>query len=991
MSGYATNPGKNFGFCQINFLNLSLLIYNQIVPAVHRVIYTTGNRRQILHSIWQLKPYDDEIASRISRELKISPTVARLLVQRGNQNAAQARRFLYPQLDMLEDPLKLKGMKLALERIDEAIAAGEKIVIYGDYDADGVCSIVILKECFERIGYAVDYYVPNRFSEGYGLNAEALQLLSQQGCKLVITVDCGITSVAEAELAKELGMDLIITDHHTPTEQQPAAHAVINPKNDQLPSIANLAGVGVSYKLACALMRSRGMEPGKEWLDLVAIATVADIVPLLEENRILVKYGLTALENTTRPGLTALMDKTGIRSKTITSWQIGFVLAPRLNSAGRLDTAHKSIALLLSKDPEEARLLAEELCRLNDERRDIEEAIYKQALLDLPDLEQHKFIMVNGENWHEGVIGIVASRLANKFNRPALVVSWEGEKGKGSARSSGDFDLYAALQYCSSHLERFGGHRMAAGLGLRREKRESFRQALQEYMLSQELPALGKKIFPADLEVDEAELSLKLWSEIEQLAPFGEGNPSPNLVLRSSALHDMLLVGANQSHLKFKTGDNYLDAIAFNGADMMKPGQIICKQDLLFDLAENNYKGRSNLQLKIRDIKPAWRDDRGAEETSSFAQIKEVLRTTIQELIKGHPVLFVYPTLRGLKKHREMLQALVKSELLLEMHGQLDKRSRDIVTRQFRQGEGRIYLSTQSFMAYLAEPGEPVNMQSLTIPSNLKAVVSFWSETEESTSYLKERDLNIFAIKLNPQLHLQVSSYHETASGRNVIYVNRPATVKKILTRHPQAEVEAGTVDPGLRRSVRQRFRNNQAGILLVDGTHPPGPGQLGEVDTFTLLDSPFAWHELAAVADYVENLELPLQLAFTAEDLDRNYSYLQRIFPEPSRLDLIWHWLTGSGRKSLRLEEAEILTRLGRDAGGEISSLELTSALRIMSDLDLCQFQKSGSIMAIYFHSTQKDALQPDFSPYFREGKKEKEQLELWRRMMQKYTGMVM
>jgi len=945
-----------------------------------------------LHSIWQLKPYNDEIASTISRELNINLPVARLLVQRGNQNAAQASRFLYPQLNMLEDPLKMKGMKQALERIDKAMAAGKKIVVYGDYDADGVCSIVILMECFERMGYPVDYYVPNRFREGYGLNAEALQLLSERGCNLVITVDCGISSLAEAELARSLGMDLIITDHHTPAEKQPAAHAVINPKNDQLPSIANLAGVGVSYKLACALMRAKGMEPGQDWLELVALATVADIVPLRDENRILVKYGLVALGNTTRPGLIALLEKTGLCGKPITAVHIGFILAPRLNSAGRIDSARQSVALLLSKNPEEARLLAEELCRLNDERREIEESIYEQALLALPDLEAQRFILANGENWHEGVIGIVASRLANKFHRPAIVISWEGEQGKGSARSSGDFDLHAALQACSSHLQRFGGHRMAAGLGLRRDKLTSFCQALQEYMLGQELPALGKKIYPVDLEVDEADLSLELWNEIEQLAPFGEGNPSPKLVLRSSPLHELWLVGANEAHFKFKTGDKHLDAIAFNGADMMKPALKICKQDLLFDLAENNFKGRSSLQLKIRDIKPAWRDDQGVGDNAYSEQLKTVVRTTIDELVNGHPVLFIYPTLRSLKKHLVMLQALVKAGLLVEMHGQLEKKSREIIMRQFRQGESRIYLSTQAFMEYLAAPGESGDLHLPGWPSSLKTAVRFWPETEEMVAGWQQPDLHRLAVKLNPRLHFQISQDQREGTGRHVIYVNRPASVNTVLQQHPRAAVEAGNIAPDLRRSIRQRFRNNRTGLLLVDGTHPPGAGQLGRIDAFTLLDSPFACCELAAVADYVDNLELPLQVGFTAADLDRNDSYLQRIYPEPSRLGLIWHTLAAAGSgKALRLEEAALLTRLNRDVGSEISRLELSAALRIMTDLDLCQCQKSGSIMAINFHSTAKDALRPESSPYFQEGKKEKEQWERWRRMVQKYTGMVM
>jgi len=510
-------------------------------------------------------------------------------------------------------------------------------------------------------------------------------------------------------------------------------------------------------------------------------------------------------------------------------------------------------------------------------------------------------------------------------------------------------------------------------------------------MLGQELPALGKKIYPVDLEVDEADLSLELWSEIEQLAPFGEGNPSPSLVLRGSPLHEFWLVGANETHFKFKTGEKHLDAIAFNGADMMKPGLKICKQDLLFDLAENNFKGRSSLQLKIRDIKPAWRDDQGVGDNSNSDQLGTVIRTTIDELVNGHPVLFIYPTLRSLKKHLVMLQALVKAELLVEMHGQLEKNSREMIIRQFRSGESRIYLSTQAFIEYLAAPGETSDLRLTGLPTPLKTVVRFWPEPVEMAAGCQQRNLCLLDVKLNPKLHFQMSQDQEERAGRHVIYVNRPASVKRILQQHPRAAVEAGNVSPGQRRSIRQRFRNNRTGLLLVDGAHPPGAGQLGRIDTFTLLDSPFAWCELTAVADYVDNLELPLQVGFTAADLDSNDYYLQRIYPEPYRLELIWRALIAGGSKTLRLEEAALLTRLNRDAGGESSSLELNAALRILSDLGLCQCQKSGSIMAIYFHSTAKDSLRPESSPYFQEGKKEKEQWERWRRMVQKYTGMVM
>ncbi len=333
-----------------------------------------------LNTIWQLKPFDPKIAQELSRELNISSIVSSLLVQRGVSGPKEARAFLKPDLKLLTDPFALNGMRAGVERIQAAIKNQEKILIYGDYDVDGVCSVVVLKECFARIGIEVDYYVPDRFSEGYGLNSEAIQQLAKLGYGLLITVDCGISSVVETELARQSGLDIIITDHHTPPALQPAATAIINPKNDKIDAITNLAGVGVSYKLATALMQTYGLEIGQEWLDLVALATVADIVPLLDENRILVKYGLEALEKTRRPGLQALMQKTALTGKSLQTWHIGFVLAPHINSAGRLDSARKSVELLLTADEAEAKLLAEQLSALNTERRTIEADIYQQAV-----------------------------------------------------------------------------------------------------------------------------------------------------------------------------------------------------------------------------------------------------------------------------------------------------------------------------------------------------------------------------------------------------------------------------------------------------------------------------------------------------------------------------------------------------------------------------------------------------------------------------------
>ncbi|MDD3365001.1 MAG: DHH family phosphoesterase, partial [Syntrophomonas sp.] len=331
--------------------------------------------------IWEIQEYSEAVAKEIHQHLGISMVASRLLVQRGMLGADEARNFLDAGLDHLTDPMAMRGMEGAVDRIRRAIASQEKVVIYGDYDVDGVCSIVLLKDCLNNLGCQADYYVPDRFSEGYGLNKEAVEVLARDGCKLLITVDCGINAVEETKWAMSLGMDMIITDHHTPEPIQPSAWAVINPKNDDIKAIANLAGVGVAFKLACALGTGRiAQEKIYEWLDLVALATVADIVPLLDENRILVKYGLQALEKTKRPGLRALIREAGLEGKSIQSWQLGFVLGPRLNSAGRLGSARTSIELLDSHDEQEACAQAILLCNMNNERRLIEEGIFQEAV-----------------------------------------------------------------------------------------------------------------------------------------------------------------------------------------------------------------------------------------------------------------------------------------------------------------------------------------------------------------------------------------------------------------------------------------------------------------------------------------------------------------------------------------------------------------------------------------------------------------------------------
>ncbi len=926
-----------------------------------------------MKNVWQMKTCDEELAQKISETLNISVIMARLLVQRGITSLDEARSFLNPDLKLLTDPGLMQGMQAGVVRIRQAIEQNEKIVIYGDYDVDGVCSVVLLKECLERLGLKADYYVPNRFNEGYGLNIEAIEELARQAYKLIITVDCGISSVEEAELARQLGVDLIITDHHTPPEIQPRAIAIINPKNDQLPALTNLAGVGVAYKLAAALLQAHGQQIGQDYLDLVALATVADIVPLLDENRILVKYGLEVLEKSQRRGLQALMQKTGLTGKKLEAWHIGFVLGPRLNSAGRLDSARKSIELLLSQDEIEADLIAAQLCVWNDERRNIEESIYQQARLDIESdslYSQAAIIIAAGEGWHEGVIGIVASRLANHYNRPAIVISWDGEKGRGSARSSGDLDLYAALQHCQAYLEQFGGHKMAAGLSLHKDNLALFRQALQAYMTSLESVQMNYKSYPVDMEIDDSAINQQLLNEISCLHPCGEGNPVPCFALRASNIEASSLVGARSEHFKCKTGTNRIETIAFNRADLMGPALNICQQDLLFELSENSFRGRSNLQLKIKDMKHSFCPDELSDEKTNVSQMIRAIEKTVDELAAGRPVLFVYPGHRSLSKHQGLLQGIFKPEQIQELHGRLPMESRNDAERQLAAGERKLFLTTQAFLEYYCERDK--------LPAALHYTLVLWPG-EYRLGVLETDHIEIGILTNQSRCLLSLAGGDDPWEGRTIVYANRPSTIQAFSKNRGGVEIESGLSDAWQRKVIRQRFKQSLTGTLFIDGSHPPKLAAMDSVDHIILADSPFGIYELGAVLDYMDELEIPLKVSFPREDLNKNRTYLERIYPEKDLLQQVGEVLLKYGSSMLRANEEQLAARLASDLKRDFRSLDLLPVLYILADLGLCQFQKSGSIIATKFLKTNIDHLNLSNSPYYREGQREKSLFGSW------------
>ncbi len=564
--------------------------------------------------LWDLQPSDERAAAALSAAAGIDPVTARLLCQRGVTTPEQAARFLKPSLGDLHDPYLLAGMAEAVDRLLAAIARRERIVIHGDYDVDGITATVILERAIAGLGGDVGHFIPERLRDGYGLLASSIDRLHEGGARLIVSVDCGIRSVAAARRAAELGVDLIITDHHEPDDELPSAVAVLNPKRaDSTYPDKNLAGVGVALKLVQALCDRSGRGnwlPG--FVKIAAIGTLADVVPLTGENRVIAKIGLDLLSRGPhKVGLRALLDASGLSGKPIDSYHVSFILAPRVNAAGRMATPDIAARLLLATDDamaEEARGLA---AQLNDEnlRRQHEEqeilAAARRVVDTDPDVGAHAVLVVSGDGWHRGVIGIVASKLVDAFARPAVVISIEDGLAHGSCRSIPAFDMLAALEACGSHLVRFGGHRMAAGLTLDAGAIRPFRAALQAYADDR----LGPDDLRPRLRVD-ARLGLdaikgRLVEEIMSLAPFGLGNPRPVFCAGPVEIVDGPR-RIKERHLKMavRQRGRIFRAIAWRASE--REGFLSAHRgalDLAFSLTENTFNGETYTELTLADMR----------------------------------------------------------------------------------------------------------------------------------------------------------------------------------------------------------------------------------------------------------------------------------------------------------------------------------------------------------------------------------------------------
>lgn len=565
-----------------------------------------------LYSEWAVAPSPDESrVQAVARGLNISTAAASLLVARGCVTVEQARAFLHGDLAALHEPELLPDLPAALARLGRALDEGEQIGIYGDYDVDGQTSTALLVRGLRALGADPLWYIPERVAEGYGLNRQAIETLADKGVKLLVTVDCGSGAVDEVERAVELGMDVIITDHHEPGDEHPPAVAFVNPKRlDSAYPFRELAGVGVAWKLMQALWRSRGRSGlSPHGLELTAMGTVADVCPLVSENRIIVKEGLARINGDAMPALSALAEVCGVERGQVDATRVAFGLAPRLNAAGRVGHAEVGVRLLLCDDFDEAKEIAQRLDSENRRRRDIEAQIVDEAMaaVEAGDMLSDWVLVVAGEGWHPGVIGIVASRLVERYARPAVVIGLDGDAGTGSGRSIEPFDLYAGLSGCAPLLERFGGHAMAAGLTVRRDRVDALRRALNEHAADVLQPSDLVPRTRVDLALSLADVTEGLARELEMLAPFGAGNPTPVLAAEGALVVASRLVGREAEHLKLTLkdpeGDSRVwEAMAFGGGglfDAVPPGSEV---QAAFTLRLGQWRGRNQLTLALRSL-----------------------------------------------------------------------------------------------------------------------------------------------------------------------------------------------------------------------------------------------------------------------------------------------------------------------------------------------------------------------------------------------------
>ena len=554
---------------------------------------------------WQVYQVENEQIEKLQKKYNINKLLATILVNRGITEEEKIEKFLNPKRSDFYNPYGMPDMNIAVERIMKAIENKEKTIIYGDYDVDGITSVTVLKSFLEERGLHVGVYIPNRLEEGYGLNKKAVEYIADQKYSLMITVDCGISAVEEVEYANQLGIETIVTDHHEPGNELPNAIAVVDAKRkDNQYQCRNLAGVGVVFKLIQAIGIKMGLEEKEylKYLDIVCIGTISDIVPLTDENRVIVKLGLKLVEQTRNLGLKSILQASGYNK--IDSVTISFGIAPRINACGRMGHQEEELNLFLSKDINEVNELTQKLNEYNKTRQEIEKRIYKDATIQIEEqgLANKNTIVLMGENWHHGVIGIVASKITEMYFKPSILLCEEDDLGKGSGRSIPGFDLYEALTECKESIDKFGGHAMAVGINVKKDKLEEFKEKLEQISKEKNIEEIVP-ILKIDAQISLDEINKEMVNSLKELEPFGEENKNPLFVFKNLKI-DSIRALSEGKHLKLtlKDNKNIVNAIGFNLGDLANEYRIGDKIDVVGNLEINSFNGVDNIQINIKDL-----------------------------------------------------------------------------------------------------------------------------------------------------------------------------------------------------------------------------------------------------------------------------------------------------------------------------------------------------------------------------------------------------
>jgi len=582
-----------------------------------------------MHFKWNYEPPTPEqrkAAEELGTKLAISPALAGILLRRGISTESAAKRFFRPQLSDLNNPFLMKDMDVAVDRLNDAMGRKERIMVYGDYDVDGCTAVALVYKFLQQFYSNIDYYIPDRYDEGYGVSYKGIDYANQTGVKLIIILDCGIKALDEIAYAKSLGIDFIICDHHVPDEEMPPAVAILNPKRaDDTYPFKHLCGCGVGFKLMQAFAKNNGIPFSRliPLLDLCAVSIAADIVPVVDENRILAYHGLKQLNLNPNIGLKAIIDICGLNGRTLSMSDIVFKIGPRINASGRMEKGRESVDLLVEKDFSKALSAAKHINEYNEQRKDIDKQMTEEAnqiVARIESQKRHSSIVLYDENWKKGVIGIVASRLTEIYFRPTIVITRENEFATGSARSVTGFDVYSAIKSCRDLLINFGGHTYAAGLTLKWADVPEFRRRFQKYVDEHIRPEQTEAILDIDAMIDFKDITRKLHSDLKKFGPFGPKNPKP--LFCTTGVYDFgtsKVVGREQEHVKLELVDsksnNVMNGIAFGQSQSARYIKSKRSFDIAYTIEDNVFK-HNDVQLQIEDIRPAEEEEKEQENKS---------------------------------------------------------------------------------------------------------------------------------------------------------------------------------------------------------------------------------------------------------------------------------------------------------------------------------------------------------------------------------------